>query len=87
MAQATLTARIDSKDKASFDEFCNSVGLTSSATINLFVKAVVRERRIPFEICQDPFYSPSNQAYLMRSVRQIESGGGTAPELLEVTDE
>ena len=62
MALATLTARVDEKDKASFDAFCSNVGLNTSTAINLFVKAVLRENRIPFEITQaaDPFFSEAN---------------------------
>ena len=65
MAQATISARIDEKDKQAFDNFCSDVGLNTSAAINLFIKAVLRERRIPFEISQssDPFYSESNQKH------------------------
>lgn len=59
MALSTLTARVDEEDKAMFISFCDSVGLTPSATINLFVKAVIREHRIPFEIkIEDPFSTP-----------------------------
>ena len=47
MALSTLTARIEEEDKAAFVSFCESVGLTSSAAINLFVKAANRERRTP----------------------------------------
>ena len=88
MALATLTARVDESDKSAFDSFCNSVGLTASAAINMYVKAVLRERRIPFEIKQDdPFYSASNQAYTMKSVAELKAGKGTVHELIEVNDE
>lgn len=50
MALVTISARIDEKDKAKFDEFCDSVGLNTSIAINLFIKAVLREQRIPFSI-------------------------------------
>ena len=72
MAQATLTARVDEKDKINFDAFCSNVGLNTSTAINLFVKAVLRENRIPFEIAQssDPFFSQSNLEY----VKKIRSG-------------
>lgn len=58
MAQATITARVDEHDKIDFDAFCANVGLNTSTAINLFVKAVLREKRIPFEITQsvDPFF-------------------------------
>ena len=52
MGQSTISARIDSKDKSDFDKFCNNVGLSASTAINLFVKAVLRENRIPFDIVQ-----------------------------------
>ena len=66
MALATITARVDEKDKARFDAFCSNVGLNTSTAINLFVKAVLRENRIPFEITQtaDPFFSENNIRYL-----------------------
>ena len=89
MAQATLTARVDEKDKINFDAFCSNVGLNTSTAINLFVKAVLRERRIPFEISQapDPFYSEENQAYVMKSIQELRAGKGHAHELIEVDDE
>lgn len=88
MALATMTARVDEKDKVNFDSFCDSVGLTSSAAINLYVKAVLREKRIPFEIrMEDPFYSASNQAYIMKSVQQLRDGKGTAHDLIEEYNE
>ena len=88
MALATLTARVAESDKSAFDSFCNSVGLTTSAAINIYVKAVLRERRIPFDIKQeDPFYSASNQAYIMKSVAELKAGKGTVHELIEVGDE
>ncbi len=88
MALSTITARVSDVDKSNFDSFCSSVGLTSSAAINMFVKAVLREHRIPFEIKQeDPFFSDENQAYVLKSVNELRAGKGTAHELIEVEDE
>ena len=50
MAQTTITARVDARDKVDFDAFCSNVGRNTSTAINLFVKAVLCEKRIPFEI-------------------------------------
>jgi DNA-damage-inducible protein J len=36
---------------------------------------------------KDPFYSESNLAHLRRAIEQLESGGGTFHELIEVDDE
>ncbi len=89
MAQSTLTARVDERDKIAFDSFCSSVGLNTSTAINLFVKAVLRERRIPFEIAQgaDPFFNDANQAYILKSVKELRSGKGKIHELIEAEDE
>ena len=50
MAQSTLSMRVDGTLKKSFDSICDDFGLTSAAAITVFMKTVVRERRIPFEI-------------------------------------
>jgi DNA-damage-inducible protein J len=88
MALSTLTSRVDENDKEKFISFCDSAGLTASAAINMFVKAVNREHRIPFEIkVDDPFYSASNQQHLLKSVQELKAGKGTAHELIEDYDE
>ena len=48
MGQATLSMRVD--DTKKFDMICDDFGFTSTAAITVFMKTVVRERRIPFEI-------------------------------------
>ena len=50
MAQATFSVRMDEKLKRQFDELCSDFGMTASTAINVFARAVVRERKIPFEI-------------------------------------
>ena len=50
MAQATISVRVDQSLKNSFDSLCEDFGISTTAAINIFMKAVVRERRIPFEI-------------------------------------
>ncbi len=89
MAQTTITARVDSSDKSQFDSFCSNVGINTSTAINMFVKAVLRENRIPFEITQtsDPFFSESNMAHVRKSVQELRAGKGTVHELIEVDDE
>ena len=74
MAQANLSVRIDEKDKKSFEEFCNETGMNVSVAINMFIKTVLREHKLPFEIKADPFYSKSNIEYLEKIVANINSG-------------
>ncbi len=50
MAQATFSVRMDETLKKQFDELCSDFGMTASTAFNIFARAVVRERKIPFEI-------------------------------------
>ena len=86
MAQATLTARLDPMDKQKYETFCNSVGLTVSGAINLYVKAVLKNYRIPFDISSDPFYSEENMNVLRKSIAQAENGYTVKHDLLEVSE-
>ena len=51
----------------------------------IFAKKMIREKRIPFELSIDPFYSESNMAHLDTVVGDIESGKAvlTEHELVE----
>ena len=77
----TITTRINSEDKTLFDAFCDSVGLTASSAINMFIKATLREGEIPFKIKADPFYSDANQALLRKSMKEMEETGGTIHDI------
>ena len=77
----TITARLESEDKILFDAFCESVGITASAAINMFIKATIREGEIPFKIKADPFYSEANQERLRQSIKEMEETGGTIHDI------
>lgn len=49
----SMTIRVDEQLKKNFDLLCDEFGLSNSAALNIFMKTVVRERRIPFEIKAD----------------------------------
>lgn len=53
MAQSTVTIRVDDSLKKNFDSLCDQFGFSNTAAFTIFMKAVVRERRIPFEIKVD----------------------------------
>ena len=50
MGQATFSVRMDEGLKNDFDTLCADFGMSMTTAINVFARAVVRERRIPFEI-------------------------------------
>lgn len=47
---ANMTFALDAPTKKRFVEFCEEVGLSASSVINVCIKTIVRERRIPFII-------------------------------------
>lgn len=50
MAQTTFSIRMDEVLKEQFDNLCKEFGMNASTAFNIFARAVVRERKIPFEI-------------------------------------
>lgn len=83
----TISAKIDNDDKNIFEAICDSIGLNVSTAITAFVKATIRENGLPFALkaADDPYiYSEENMKYLRKSIAQIESGNGTAHELIEI---
>ena len=51
---------------------CNDMGLSMTAAFTIFAKTVTREKRIPFEVSADPFYSESNLKHLQRAGKSVE---------------
>ena len=45
-----MSIRVDSNLKNRFDSLCDEFGLSNTSALMLFIKTVVRECRIPFEI-------------------------------------
>ena len=81
--------RIEEDVKAKAEEALKEMGLTMSAAITMFLTKVGREKRIPFEITADPFYSAANMAEIERRIESIKNGTATFTEheLIEVDDD
>lgn len=41
---------MDNETKKEFNEFCEEIGINMTTAINMFIKKVIREQRIPFEL-------------------------------------
>ena len=50
MGLATINIKTDTEVKKEFNDICEEFGLNMSVAINMFMKTVLRERRIPFEL-------------------------------------
>jgi len=80
MAQAMINFRMDEELKKSMEETCKDLGLSMTTAFTIFAKKMTREKRIPFDVSVDPFYSGSNMAYLKKVVEDIESGEAVLAE-------
>lgn len=56
-----INLRVEDEVKKGAEKVFDEIGLTMSAAINVFLKKVAREKRIPFELSVDPSYSESNE--------------------------
>ena len=87
MAQTVnVNFKLDYDVKKSMEQACNDMGLSMSAAFTIFAKTVGRERRIPFEVSADPFYSDSNVRYLRGIMQDVREGKAhfAEHELIEV---
>jgi DNA-damage-inducible protein J len=77
---------MDEGIKHRFDAFCADAGMNASVAVNIFVRAVIKEKKIPFEITgnDDPFYSEKTQTRINQAIERLEAGLGTEHELIEV---
>lgn len=76
MAQATFSVRMDESLKKQFDSLCQDFGMSATTAINIFAKAVVRKRKIPFEISVDNANLDAMGAF--RSLRQQAAQNGVS---------
>ena len=74
MAQGIVSVRMDETLKQDFDGICQELGMSMTTAITMLAKKMTRERRLPFEVSIDPFYSESNQKALKNSIEQAKHG-------------
>ena len=86
MAQISL--RVDDDVKRRAEQVCADIGMSLSTAVNIYLKKLGRENRIPFEVSADSFYSKENMIELERRVADIRSGKSILKEhdLIEVDE-
>ena len=86
MAQALVNIRMDEELKRNMEQTCQELGMNMTTAITIFAKKMTREKRIPFEVSVDPFYSESNMAHLRRGVEALDAEKGVEHEIIEVDE-
>ena len=88
MGQTATTIRIDAELKAEFDKLCDEFGMSANTAFNIYVKTVVRQRRIPFQIeadSVDEVMERGRRAFY--EMRRIATENGTAGMSLDEINE
>ena len=87
MAQSVnVNFRMDEDLKNAMESVCAEMGMNLTTAFTIFAKKVSRERRIPFEVSADPFYSEANMKRLESLLQSMKDGTAhfAEHELLEV---
>ncbi len=80
MAQVSMTVRMDSSLKESFDSLCSQFGMSANTAMNIFAKAVVQRGKIPFEIRGDKTEKLTEGYKAFKAIRAL-SEAGAFPEM------
>lgn len=89
MAQAVnVNFCMDADLKKSMEQVCSELGISMTTAFTIFAKKVSREKRIPFDVSVDPFYSESNMRYLEQIAHDVAEGRAhfAEHELMEVEE-
>ena len=79
---AQLNIRVDDEVKNQFEFWLDKFGMSTSTAVNLFAKAVIREKRIPFEIKGDEYDN-----YIFDALKEFEIGFEANPNQLIAADD
>ncbi len=83
---AQISMRVDDEVKRKAESACEQLGMNMTTAINIYLIKLGNEKRIPFEVAVDPFYSDENMARLRKSISQLQMGNGTEHDLIEVDE-
>lgn len=87
MAQAAFSVRMDETLKRQFDALCTEFGMNATTAFNVFARAVVRERKIPFEIQASEEITRSSGMQAFRALRDEAKKNGVQDLTLDEINE
>ena len=74
MAQTLVNFRMDEELKKAMEDTCRDLGLSMTTAFTIFARKMTREKRIPFDVAVDPYYTEENLRYLRKVLSDIGSG-------------
>ena len=74
MSMKLVNIRMDEDLKKEMEIVCNDLGINITTAFTIFAKKLTREKRIPFNVSIDPFYSNENIKALENSINEVKDG-------------
>ena len=69
-----VNIRMDEDLKKEMEIVCNDLGINITTAFTIFAKKLTREKRIPFSVSIDSFYSNENIKVLENSINEVNNG-------------
>lgn len=86
MAQTMISIRMDENLKKDMDSICQALGLNLTTAFTIFAKRMVREKRIPFEVCitesEDAMKAPSIDEQMSTVVNELVGEFGCGEHII-----
>jgi DNA-damage-inducible protein J len=73
MKAVNVTVRVDEDVKKEFDIFCDNVGMNITTAFNMFIRATLRARALPFPVTDTEQPKPTREALLAEGMHLIKS--------------
>ena len=84
MSQTIVSVKMYDDLKQEFESVCNELGFSITTAVTILAKKMTREKRLPFEVSLDPFYSYSNMQAIGESIEQMKQGKTVSKTLEEL---
>ena len=93
MPSVNVTVRIEEETKREFDTFCENVGINITTAFNMFIRATLRTRKLPFLVTDIEPLKQSREAIiahgkesLREAQEQAKSNGLSEMTLDEINE-
>lgn len=74
MSMSTITFRVNDDLKKQAEEIFENIGINTTTAFIVFMKSVIREGKIPFELKMDPFYRKENVEEIKKRIHNLDNG-------------
>jgi len=85
-----ITIRIDKETKRDFETFCDNVGINLTTAFNMFVKATLRARTLPFAVSDIDTQKKEARKRFMQTIEDMQEqsiANGTSDMTMDEIDD